>query len=136
MLAVGALSALYGVLQASVATDLKRLLAYSTTENMGLIFVGVGGGGLFAAAGERAAGRRWRWPPRCCTSRTTRRSRRLLFLAAGSVLRATGLRDLDRLGGLARRMPATTVLFGVGALGASALPPGHGFVASGCCCRR
>ena len=50
------------------------------------------------------------------------------FLAAGSVLAATGLRDLDRLGGLARRMPATTVLFGVAALGASGLPLGAGFV--------
>ena len=50
------------------------------------------------------------------------------FLAAGSVLVATGLRDLDRLGGLARRMPATTVLFGVAALGASGLPLGAGFV--------
>ena len=50
------------------------------------------------------------------------------FLAAGSVLAATGLRDLDRLGGLARRMPATTTLFGVAALGASGLPLGAGFV--------
>ena len=50
------------------------------------------------------------------------------FLAAGSVLAATGLRDLDRLGGLARRMPATTVLFGVAALGACGLPLGAGFV--------
>ena len=49
------------------------------------------------------------------------------FLAAGSVLAATGLRDLDRLGGLARRMPATTILFGVAALGASGLPLGAGF---------
>ena len=50
------------------------------------------------------------------------------FLAAGSVLAATGLRDLDKLGGLARRMPATTVLFGIAALGASGLPLGAGFV--------
>ncbi|MHB1288553.1 proton-conducting transporter transmembrane domain-containing protein, partial [Georgenia sp.] len=52
VLAVGALSALYGVLQASAATDLKRLLAYSTTENLGLIFIGVGAAGVFAAAGD------------------------------------------------------------------------------------
>jgi NADH:ubiquinone oxidoreductase subunit 5 (subunit L)/multisubunit Na+/H+ antiporter MnhA subunit len=52
----------------------------------------------------------------------------LLFLGAGSVLRATGLRDLDSLGGLVRRMPLTTALFGIGALGAAALPPGNGFV--------
>ena len=52
----------------------------------------------------------------------------LLFFAAGSVLRATGLRDLDSLGGLRRRMPVTTALFAVGALAAVALPPGNGFV--------
>ncbi|MGV0801722.1 proton-conducting transporter membrane subunit, partial [Mycolicibacterium elephantis] len=52
----------------------------------------------------------------------------LAFMAAGSVLSVTGLRDLDRLGGLARRMPATTTLFGVAALGASGLPLGAGFV--------
>jgi NADH:ubiquinone oxidoreductase subunit 5 (subunit L)/multisubunit Na+/H+ antiporter MnhA subunit len=52
----------------------------------------------------------------------------LLFLGAGSVLRATGLRDLDSLGGLVSRMPVTTALVGVGALAAAALPPGNGFV--------
>ena len=70
----------------------------------------------------------WRWPRRCCTWWPTPGSRCLGFLAAGSVLAATGLRDLDRLGGLARRMPATTILFGVAALGASGLPLGAGFV--------
>ena len=52
----------------------------------------------------------------------------LLFLGAGSVLRATGTRDLDALGGLSARMPATTALVAVGALAAAALPPGNGFV--------
>ena len=52
----------------------------------------------------------------------------LLFLGAGSVLRTTGLRDLDRLGGLARRMPTTTAMVAIGALVAAALPPGNGFV--------
>lgn len=54
------------------------------------------------------------------------------FLCAGSVLASTGLRGLDRLGGLARRMPATTILFGVAALGASGLPLVRGSSASGC----
>jgi NADH:ubiquinone oxidoreductase subunit 5 (subunit L)/multisubunit Na+/H+ antiporter MnhA subunit len=52
----------------------------------------------------------------------------LLFFGAGSVLHATGTRDLDRLGGLSKRMPSTTLLFAAGALGAAALPPGNGFV--------
>jgi hydrogenase-4 component B len=127
LLAVGAVSALYGVLQASVATDLKRLLAYSTTENMGLIALALGAATLFANSGAHAPA-------------TIAMAAALLhlighaafkclgFLAAGSVLAATGLRDLDRLGGLARRMPSTTVLFGVAALGASGLPLGAGFV--------
>jgi NADH:ubiquinone oxidoreductase subunit 5 (subunit L)/multisubunit Na+/H+ antiporter MnhA subunit len=126
-LAIGALSAVYGVLQASVATDLKRLLAYSTVENMGLITVALGAATLLAASGAAAAA-------------TVAMAAALLhlvahaafkclgFLAAGSVLAGTGLRDLDRLGGLARRMPATTTLFGVAALGASGLPLGAGFV--------
>ncbi|MFC3778627.1 proton-conducting transporter membrane subunit [Mycolicibacterium holsaticum] len=127
LLIVGAVSALYGVLQASVASDLKRLLAYSTTENMGLITMALGAATLFADAGAAAP----------ATIAMTAAVLHLLahavfkclaFMAAGSVLSATGLRDLDRLGGLARRMPATTTLFGVGALGATGLPLGAGFV--------
>ena len=127
LLAVGAVSALYGVLQASVATDLKRLLAYSTTENMGLITLALGAAALLAGSGAAA-------PATVAMAAAMLHLiahaafKSLGFLAAGSVLAATGLRDLDRLGGLARRMPATTVLFGVGALGASGLPLGAGFV--------
>ena len=127
LLVIGAVSAVYGVLQASVATDLKRLLAYSTVENMGLIAVALGAATLLAATGATSAA-------------TVAMAAGLLhlvghaafkclgFLAAGSVLATTGLCDLDRLGGLARRMPATTILFGVAALGASGLPLGAGFV--------
>ncbi|CAN5436462.1 oxidoreductase [soil metagenome] len=126
LLVIGAVSAVYGVLQASVATDLKRLLAYSSVENMGLITVALGAATLLAATGGAAAA-------------TVAMAAALLhlvahaafkclgFLAAGSVQTQTGLRDLDLLGGLARRMPATTVLFGVAALGASGLPLGAGF---------
>jgi formate hydrogenlyase subunit 3/multisubunit Na+/H+ antiporter MnhD subunit len=127
LLVAGVVSALYGVLQASVATDLKRLLAYSTIENMGLITLALGAATLFANSGAHGPA-------------TIAMAAALLhlighaafkclgFLAAGSVLAATGLRDLDRLGGLARRMPSTTVFFGVAALGASGLPLGAGFV--------
>jgi len=127
LLAVGAISALYGVLQASVATDLKRLLAYSTTENMGLIALALGAATLFAGAGANA-------PATIAMAAAMLHLvahaafKSLGFLGAGSVLAATGLRDLDRLGGLARRMPATTALFGLAALGASGLPLGAGFV--------
>ncbi|MGA9677128.1 MAG: proton-conducting transporter membrane subunit, partial [Mycobacterium sp.] len=106
LMVVGGASALYGVVQASVATDLKRLLAYSTTENLGLITLALGAATLFAASGAYGP----------ATIATTAAMLHLIahaafkslgFLAAGSVLAATGLRDLDRLGGLARRMPAT-----------------------------
>ena len=122
------MSALYGILQAAVATDLKRLLAYSTVENMGLVLLGVG---RRRASSRPAAPGRW---PRLALAAALLHVvnhagfKTLLFGAAGSVLRATGTRDLDALGGLRPRMPATTVLFAVGALGAAALPPGNGFV--------
>ena len=127
VLIVGGLSAVYGVLQASVAVDLKRLLGYSTTENMGLILTGVGAGGMFAADGNRTLASLL-IAAAVLHALNHAGFKTLLFLGAGSVLRSTGLRDLDSLGGLASRMPATTALFGVGALAAAALPPGNGFV--------
>ena len=127
VLAIGAISALFGVLQASVSTDLKRLLAYSTTENVGLMAMGIGAAGVFAADGNRAlAGVLMAAALLHALNHAAFKT--VLFLGAGSVLRATGLRDLDSLGGLVRRMPLTAALFGVGALGAAALPPGNGFV--------
>jgi len=122
----GAVSAVFGVLQASVTTDLKQLLAYSTTENMGLVTLALGTAALLSSSGA----------PTVAAIALTAALLHLLahaafktlaFLGAGSVLSATGLRDLDKLGGLARRMPATTTLFGIGALGASGLPLGAGF---------
>ncbi|MCX3061138.1 proton-conducting transporter transmembrane domain-containing protein [Streptomyces beihaiensis] len=127
VLALGGLSAVYGVLQAAMASDLKRLVAYSSSENMGLVLIGVGASGLFAAHGDR---------PQAALALAAAllhvvnhsAFKALLFCAAGSVVRATGLRDLDRLGGLRARMPWTAGLFALGALGAVALPPGNGFV--------
>jgi hydrogenase-4 component B len=127
VLAAGAVSALYGILQAVVAVDLKRLLAYSTTENMGLVFIGVGAGGYFAATGSRVlAGLALTAGLLHLVNHAGFKT--VLFCSAGSVLRATGSRDLDALGGLRSRMPVTTALFAIGALAASALPPGNGFV--------
>ena len=127
LMAVGAVSAVFGVLQASVATDLKRLLAYSTTENMGLVTVALGAAALLSASGA----------PEVAAIAVTAALVHLVghaafkalgFLSAGAVLVSTGLRDLDRLGGLVRTMPVTTVMFGISALGASGLPLGAGFV--------
>ncbi|MEU6201313.1 proton-conducting transporter membrane subunit [Streptomyces sp. NPDC047061] len=127
LIAVGGASAVYGILQAAMASDLKRLLAYSTSENMGLVLIGVGASGLFAAYGN---------PPLAALALAAAllhvvnhaMFKALLFCAAGAVVRATGLRDLDRLGGLRSSMPFTAGLFALGALGAVALPPGNGFI--------
>jgi hydrogenase-4 component B len=126
LMVFGAVSAIFGVLQASVATDLKQLLAYSTTENMGLVTLALGTAALLSSSGA---------PTVAAIAMTAAlllllshaAFKTLAFLCAGSVLAATGLRDLDKLGGLARRMPATTVMFGIGALGASGLPLGAAF---------
>ena len=127
VLAVGALSALFGILHALMASDLKRLLAYSTTENVGLILVGVGAGGLFAATGnEPLAAAAMAAALLLVVNHAVFKG--LLFLGAGAVLRATGLRDLDRLGGLVHRMPVTAATFAVGAAAVAALPPLNGFV--------
>jgi formate hydrogenlyase subunit 3/multisubunit Na+/H+ antiporter MnhD subunit len=124
---IGAASALYGITQAAVARDLKRLLAFSTTENVGLILLGVGFAGLYAQGGNLiAAGLALTAALLHAANHAAFKA--LLFAGAGSVARATGTRELDALGGLVRAMPATTVLFGAGALAAAALPPGNGFV--------
>jgi len=127
VMVMGGLSAVYGILQAAMASDLKRLLAYSTSENMGLVVLGVGAAGLFAHAGDTAlAGLALAAALLHVVNHSAFKA--LLFGAAGSVLRATGERNLDLLGGLRPRMPVTAGLFALGALGAVALPPGNGFI--------
>ena len=125
-LVLGALSAVYGIVQAAVANDFKRLLAYSTVENLGLILVGVGAAGVFEDSGHPVLAATALTAALLHTA-THAGFKTLLFLSAGSVLHATGTRDLDELGGLRTRMPATTALFTLGALGAAALPGGAGF---------
>jgi formate hydrogenlyase subunit 3/multisubunit Na+/H+ antiporter MnhD subunit len=127
VLVLGATSALYGALQASVATDLKALLAHSTSEHLGLMLLGVGAAGMLAADGNRSlAGLLVAASVLHALNHAAFKS--LLFLGAGSVLRATGLRDLDAMGGLVTRMPVTAVLVAFGVVCAAALPPGNGFV--------
>jgi formate hydrogenlyase subunit 3/multisubunit Na+/H+ antiporter MnhD subunit len=128
LLALGALSALYGILQASVANDLKRLLAYSTTENVGLIITAVAISMLLrrtqvTAVADVALVAALLLVVSHAAFKT------VLFLGAGAVQHATGERDLDRLGGLSRTMPTTSAAFGVACLGAAALPVTSGFVA-------
>ena len=128
ILSLGLVSAVYGILQASVASDLKRLLAYSTTENVGLMFLAIGSAVLLRSYGtsgvaDVALASCLLLVMAHAAFKTT------LFLGAGSILSATGERDLDRLGGLGSRTPLTAVTFGIGAFGAAALPLTIGFVA-------
>jgi formate hydrogenlyase subunit 3/multisubunit Na+/H+ antiporter MnhD subunit len=127
VLALGAASAVYGILQAAMSSDLKRLLGYSTTENMGLVLVGVGAAGLFWDSGQRVlAGLALTAALLHVAGHAAFKT--LLFLSAGSVAQQAGTRDLDLLGGLRAAMPSTTAAFAWGALAASALPPGTAFV--------
>ncbi|HWS58744.1 MAG TPA: proton-conducting transporter membrane subunit, partial [Actinotalea sp.] len=128
LIGLGAVSALYGILQASVASDVKRLLAYSTSENVGLMVLALGTALLLR--GYEAPGAASTALIACLLLVVSHAAFKVtLFLGAGAVLHATGERDLDRLGGLVHRMPWTGAAFALGALGAAALPVTGGFAA-------
>ncbi len=145
VLVLGAVSGVLGVVWALAQHDIKRLLAFHSVENVGIILLGVGAGALGVAYGHPLiavlgfAG---------AALHTLNHAlfKSLLFLAAGSVIHATGTREIDRLGGLARPMPATTATFLIGSAAIVGLPPLNGFVsewvrstgssASGSCTRR
>ncbi|MDR3508220.1 MAG: hydrogenase 4 subunit B [Caulobacteraceae bacterium] len=127
VLLLGAATAVLGILQGLLQTDLKRFLAYSTVENIGIIFIGLGLALAFRAeALPLAAALAMTAALFHVLNHALFKS--LLFLGAGAVLGATGERDLERMGGLIRRMPITAVVFLVGAMAISALPPLNGFV--------
>ncbi len=128
LLVLGTVSAVYGILQASVASDLKRLLAFSTTENVGLIFLALGAVSMLRSQGINGVADA---ALAACLFLVAAHAafKATLFLGAGSILKASGQRDLDLLGGLGSRMPVTNIAFGVAALGAAALPLTAGFVA-------
>ncbi|MBS1879975.1 MAG: hydrogenase 4 subunit B [Actinobacteria bacterium] len=126
VLAVGLLSALGGVLYALLQHDLKRLLAFSSIENVGIAALGLGASILFASEGEAT----WAAVAFAAALLHTLNHavfKALLFLAAGSFERAVGSLDLDRLGGLLRRMPWTGAAFALGAMAIAGLPPLNGF---------
>jgi hydrogenase-4 component B len=127
LLLVGAVSALLGVLYALVEHDLKRLLAYHSIENVGIILLGLGAGMVFQATGLEALARLGLLAAVYHTANHAA-FKALLFLGAGAVLHATGTRNMEAMGGLAKRMPWTAACFLVGAAAISALPPLNGFV--------
>jgi hydrogenase-4 component B len=127
VLAVGGITAVMGVLYALMQHDLKRLLAYHTVENIGIIYIGLGLSLAFKSFGmELAAALALTAALFHVFNHSVFKS--LLFFGAGSVLNATGERDMEHLGGLIHRMPQTAFVFLVGCVAISALPPLNGFV--------
>ena len=126
ILAAGITSAVLGVIYAIKEDDIKGLLAYSSIENIGIIFVGIGlyvifscsGLALLATISLLAA---------LFHSLNHALFKSLLFLTAGSVVHATHTRDIEKMGGLAGKMPLTSALFFTGAAAIAALPPLNGF---------
>ena len=127
VLAVGGITAVMGVLYALMQHDLKRLLAYHTVENIGIIYIGLGLALAFKAHGmPLAAALALTAGLFHVFNHSVFKS--LLFFGAGAVLNATGERDMEHLGGLIHRMPQTAFVFLVGCVAISALPPLNGFV--------
>ena len=126
-LALGLFTAVYGAVFAATQTDMKRLLAWSSIENVGILFTGVGLAIVFAGVGMPAlAGLALIAVLYHALNHALMKS--LLFLGTGAVLHATGERNLGKLGGLLRRMPWTAWLTLIGALSIAGLPPLNGFV--------
>ena len=127
VLALGGITAVLGVLYALMQHDLKRLLAYHTVENIGIIFIGLGLAMAFRADGD---------PVGAALALTAALFhvfnhmvfKSLLFFGAGAVQTATGERDMEKLGGLIHRMRVTSFTFLIGCAAISALPPLNGFV--------
>jgi len=127
LLLVGAISAVAGVLYAIVDRDLKRLLAFSSIENVGIVLVGTGAALTFAATSM--AGLALLALAAALYHVVNHAAfKSLLFMAAGGVLHGTGTRDMEALGGLIKRQPWTAACFLVGAVAIAGLPPLNGFV--------
>jgi len=126
-LGLGLLSAFYGVVFAAVQTDMKRLLAYSSIENIGIIFTGLGLAMVFHGVGMPSL-EALALIALLYHSLNHAFIKSLLFLGTGAVLHSTGERNLGRLGGLIHRMPWVAWLTLIGALAMAGLPPLNGFV--------
>jgi hydrogenase-4 component B len=123
---LGSITAVLGVLYALTANDLKRLLAYSTIENVGIILLGLGAG-MMAMASGRSGLAAVGIAASLFHVLNHALFKGLLFLGAGGVVMATGKRRIEELGGLATRMPMTALFFLMGAAAISGLPLFNGF---------
>jgi hydrogenase-4 component B len=127
VLFVGATSALLGVMYALMEHDLKRLLAFHSVENIGIILLGIGAGMIFQSYGLKELAALGLLAGLYHTINHAM-FKALLFLGAGSLLYTTHTRNMEEYGGLLRRMPWTGAFFLIGAVSISALPPTNGFV--------
>lgn len=127
VLVIGAASALLGVLYALMQHDIKRLLAYSSVENVGIILIALGLSMIFLGTGHPNLGAIG-LVAALYHALNHAMFKGLLFLGAGAVLFRAHERDLEHLGGLIHRMPATAALFLVGSIAIAGLPPLNGFV--------
>lgn len=127
IIVIGAVSSILGVLYALMEHDIKRLLAYHSVENIGIILLGIGGSMMFKSHGlyslsalALSAG----------LYHTLNHAlfKGLLFLGAGSVMHATSSKNMDDMGGLIKKMPYTGLFFLIGSVSICALPPFNGFV--------
>ena len=127
ILTAGTTSAVLGVIYALKEHDIKRLLAYHSIENIGIILIGIGLYVVFSVAGLQTiaflalAGALFHTLNHAIF-------KSLLFMTSGSIVNVTGTRNIEEMGGLIKRMPKTAVLFLIGAVSISALPPFNGFV--------
>ena len=127
LLAAGGISSVLGVLYALMEHDLKRLLAYHSVENIGIILLGIGAAVLFYSFGQTA-------PAGIALAAALYHTlnhaifKGLLFMGAGSVVNGTGTKNMEEMGGLLKKMPWTGLFFLVGSTAICALPPFNGFV--------
>jgi hydrogenase-4 component B len=127
LLIAGAVSSVIGVLYALVEHDLKRLLAFHSIENIGIILLGIGSAVLYQVAGLEALALLGLVAALYHTVNHAA-FKALLFLGAGAVVHATGTRNMEAMGGLIKRMPWTAACFLIGSAAIAALPPLNGFV--------
>ncbi len=127
LMAIGISGALFGIAMAAMQSDVKRSLAYSTVENVGLILLALGFWMQSRAAGQHVAAA-LALAGGLIHLLNHALFKSLLFLGAGSLMHGCGSRDLGRMGGLMKRMPVTGLVIVCGAMAISALPPFNGLV--------
>ncbi len=127
VLAIGVISAILGILYAVVESDIKRMLAFSSIENIGIILIGIGASMVFFSSGHLTLAA---LASIAALYHLLNHSvfKSLLFMGAGSVLFSTHTKNIEHLGGLIKKMPVSAVLILIGVLSISAMPPFSGFV--------